>query len=142
MQISGRRYDTGEAVTLTMEGEVISQITGSEAARGQWLAPGFVDLQVNGYRGQEFNDFELTTEKIGTINNAMDADGVTTYLPTATTHSFEMLAHTMRTLAAACEASADVGPHSRLSSRRALHLAARRTPRRPSARTLPSARLG
>jgi N-acetylglucosamine-6-phosphate deacetylase len=73
-----------------------------------WLAPGFVDLQVNGYRGQEFNDPALTIHAVAKVCRAMDADGVTGFCPTSTTHSFEMQATTMRTLAAACEQLPDV----------------------------------
>lgn len=108
MQFFAKRYDTDEAVSISVEDERIASISPTESADLPWVAPGFVDLQVNGYGGQEFNDLELTVEKIETVSKAMDADGVTSYLPTATTHGFEMLSHTMRTLAAACEASAEV----------------------------------
>lgn len=109
MQVRGRRYDDGTSASVTVGEGVITDITpvASEASDA-WLAPGFVDLQVNGYGGQEFNDFELTTEKVLRVSRAMDADGVTSYLPTATTHSFEMLSNTMRILAAACEESSEI----------------------------------
>ena len=48
------------------------------------IAPGLVDLQVNGYGGQEFNDLELTVEKVEQVSRALDRDGVTSYLPTST----------------------------------------------------------
>lgn len=109
MQIRGRRYDDGASVLVTIDETLITEIAPVAAkANDPWLAPGFVDLQVNGYGGQEFNDFELTTDKIIRVSQAMDADGVTSYLPTATTHSFEMLSHTMRILAGACDESPDV----------------------------------
>jgi N-acetylglucosamine-6-phosphate deacetylase len=109
MQILGRRYDSGEHVAITIEDGKIASVAPSDGGSNlPWIAPGFVDLQVNGYHGQEFNDFELNTEKIVEISKDMDADGVTSYLPTATTHSFEMLANTMKTLAAACEESTEV----------------------------------
>ncbi|HUG68584.1 MAG TPA: amidohydrolase family protein [Pirellulaceae bacterium] len=109
MQIRGRRYDDGTPVSVTIGNGKITDITPvADGANEPWLAPGFVDLQVNGYGGQEFNDFELTTEKVIRVSRAMDADGVTSYLPTATTHSFEMLSHTMKILAAACEDSSEV----------------------------------
>ena len=105
MQISGRRYDSGEPVRVTAEGGKIAAIEALEAASPDlpWLAPGFVDLQINGYGGQEFNDLELTIEKVAQISLAQDACGVTSYLPTTTTHSFEMLSHGMKTIARACD---------------------------------------
>lgn len=109
MQVRGRQYDDGKPVAVTIGEGVITDITPvSGDASDPWLAPGFVDLQVNGYGGQEFNDFELNTDKVIRVSLAMDADGVTSYLPTTTTHSFEMLSHAMKTLAAACEESREV----------------------------------
>ena len=109
MQIRGRRYDDGTSVVITIGEGVVTDITPvSGVPNDPWLAPGFVDLQVNGYGGQEFNDFELNTDKVIRISQAMDADGVTSYLPTTTTHSFEMLSHAMKTLAAACDESSEV----------------------------------
>jgi N-acetylglucosamine-6-phosphate deacetylase len=108
MQFVAKRYDTGDAVSISLVDGLIGSITPTTATTLSWVAPGFFDLQVNGYGGQEFNDLELTTEKIEAVSKAMDADGVTSYLPTATTHGFEMLSNTMRTLAAACEASPEV----------------------------------
>jgi len=109
MQVRGRRYDDGTSVLVTInKGSVTNMTPVAGEDTDPWIAPGFVDLQVNGYGGQEFNDFELTTEKVLRVSLAMDADGVTSYLPTATTHSFEMLSNTMRILAAACEESSEV----------------------------------
>jgi N-acetylglucosamine-6-phosphate deacetylase len=109
MQLRGRRYDDGTSISIEIEEGLITEIASIESqANEPWIAPGFVDLQVNGYGGQEFNDFELTTDKIIDVSRAMDADGVTSYLPTATTHSFEMLSNTMKILAAACDESQEV----------------------------------
>jgi N-acetylglucosamine-6-phosphate deacetylase len=109
MRVTGRRYDTGEAVTIECANGLISRIEPAEQRSDlAWLALGLVDLQVNGYRGQEFNEPALTVEKVVHVCRAMDADGVTSFCPTSTTHSFEMQWNTMRVLAAACERSADV----------------------------------
>ncbi len=103
MQIQGRRYDTGEAVQISIADGHIRQIEPTTVDDGSpWIGPGLVDLQINGYGGQEFNDPALDEQRVCDIGLAMDADGVTSYLPTATTHSFEMLHHVMQTLAAAC----------------------------------------
>ncbi|MBC8354856.1 MAG: amidohydrolase family protein [Planctomycetes bacterium] len=109
MQVRGRRFDDGTSVSVAIGEGVITDITPVTGdANDPWLAPGFVDLQVNGYGGQEFNDLDLTTDQVVRVSLAMDADGVTSYLPTATTHSFEMLSSTMKILAAACEESPEV----------------------------------
>ena len=109
VNLIGRRYDDGLAVSLQVaEGRIMAIEPVAEAADLPWMAPGFVDLQVNGYGGQEFNDFALTTEKVWLVCRSLEPSGTTSFLPTATTHSFEMLSHTLRTLAAACEESAEI----------------------------------
>jgi len=109
MKITGKRYDTGQAVTVEIEEDRIASVAPASPAAGlPWIAPGFVDLQVNGFGGQEFNDPELDVEKVARIGVAMDADGVTGYCPTMTTHSFGVLSHAMRTVALACEQSTEV----------------------------------
>lgn len=106
MQFIARRYDTRQIVRVRTQASEIAEI--SEAleidpndADAPWLAPGLVDLQVNGIGGQDFNDPELTTEDVLRISLAMDQDGVTQYLPTATTHGFDLLAHALATVAQA-----------------------------------------
>ncbi|MAD79421.1 MAG: amidohydrolase family protein [Pirellulaceae bacterium] len=104
MQILGRRYDTGEPVNITVADGRVARIEPAKPNEGApWVGPGLVDLQINGYGGQEFNDPQLDVDRIVAIGRAMDADGVTSYLPTATTHSNKMLSHVMATLAAACD---------------------------------------
>ena len=51
--------------------------------------PGFVDLQVNGYRGIDFASPDLTAEDIVTIGQAMLGSGTVGYCPTVVTTSIE-----------------------------------------------------
>lgn len=113
--ITGRRYDTGEAVAIAVERGAIAAISSisaglaaDDAAALPYVAPGFVDLQINGYGGQEFGSATLTAEKAAAIVRRMAAFGVTRLCPTVTTAGFEVLAHAMRTIAAACEDDADI----------------------------------
>jgi len=106
MEFTARRYDTGQVVTVTIDDGIIVSITHADGPDSQdipWVSPGFVDLQINGYGGQEFNDLALDTERVAQVSLANDADGVTSYLPTLTTQSFKMLCHGMQAIAAACE---------------------------------------
>lgn len=104
MKIIGKHYATCRPVALEISGEKINRI--SELDTDQklpWIAPGLVDLQVNGYGGQEFNDPDLTVEKVETVSRQLDADGVTGYCPTCTTHGFEVLSHSLATITEAME---------------------------------------
>src|ERR1044071_5544834 len=54
--------------------------------------PGFVDLQVNGFAGVDFNTPGVTPEQFGRVGAALRATGVTRCLPTLVTSSFEHFA--------------------------------------------------
>jgi N-acetylglucosamine-6-phosphate deacetylase len=106
-----RRYDTLRPVQITVgEGRIVSIIPAGQEAIGGGsesalpvVAPGFVDLQINGYQGREFNDPQLTTEKVRHVALAMDACGCTSFLATCTTDSHEVLANSFAVLARAID---------------------------------------
>lgn len=108
--IQARHYDTGDPIVVTFDDGVICDISPLEYRSENLLvlAPGLVDVQVNGYGGQEFNDPELTAEKVLQICLAMDRDGVTQFCPTFTTQSFELLQHSISTVAQAIDQHSDI----------------------------------
>jgi len=113
MQLFARRYDTGAPVRLEIAHGKIARVTPSstgEEAQSQWpwIAPGLFDLQVNGYGGQEFSSADLLPEAVAAIVRQYDAFGVTRCCPTLFTQSFEVMEHSLRTIAAACEAWPEV----------------------------------
>jgi N-acetylglucosamine-6-phosphate deacetylase len=59
---------------------------------------GFVDLQVNGFAGVDFNDPAITADDVTRAIAAMRATGVTRSLPTLITSSFESFAACARTI--------------------------------------------
>jgi N-acetylglucosamine-6-phosphate deacetylase len=113
MPIIARRYDTAQPVGVHIADGRIERIdaievTHNEADRLPWIAPGFVDLQINGYGGQEFSSATLTTDHVAAVVRGQAAFGVTRLCPTATTAGFDVLSHAMRTLARACDVDADI----------------------------------
>lgn len=110
MKLSGRRYDTGQPVCLEIEGAAIARVTYPSVVPSSlddwpWIAPGLLDIQVNGRGGQEFSSPKLSPEKVAAIVQSFYAAGVTRLCPTMTTASFDVLRHAMRTVAATCEMS-------------------------------------
>jgi N-acetylglucosamine-6-phosphate deacetylase len=79
-----------------------------ESAPQPWIAPGFIDVQINGYGGQEFSSPDLTEEKVAELARGQAAFGVTQFCPTVTTAGRETIEHALRTIAAACRRFRDV----------------------------------
>jgi N-acetylglucosamine-6-phosphate deacetylase len=106
--LTGWHYRTGRPVRLEISSGQIRGVTeppglGSVAVDLHWIAPGFVDLQSNGYGGQEFSSPRLTIESVLKIAAQQASFGVTQFCPTVTTAGFEALEHSLRTIAAACQ---------------------------------------
>lgn len=62
---------------------------------------GWIDLQVNGYAGVDFNSAGLTVEAVKAATERLAADGTVGYLPTLCTFDPEMLVANVRTIVAA-----------------------------------------
>lgn len=106
-----RRYDTLRPVEIFIANGLIERIVPARLEGGTRgvvselpvVAPGFVDLQINGYRGIEFNDPQLTVNKVRTVALEMDAGGCTSFLATCTTDSLAVLANSFAVIARALD---------------------------------------
>ncbi|MBA3976509.1 MAG: N-acetylglucosamine-6-phosphate deacetylase [Candidatus Solibacter sp.] len=70
----------------------------SAPAEGTWLAPGFIDLQVNGFKGVDFCAPGATVEEIGRAIEAILATGTTRFFPTVITGQPETMIGSIRML--------------------------------------------
>lgn len=73
------------------------------------LAPGFIDAQVNGFAGVDYNDPGATSEQIADSIRRMFATGVTRFFATVITGSEERMVDALRNLARAKEEFTDNG---------------------------------
>ncbi|HEX2396449.1 MAG TPA: N-acetylglucosamine-6-phosphate deacetylase [Bacteroidales bacterium] len=64
-----------------------------------YVAPGFIDIQINGFMGINFSDQALTTEKMRKATQALWKEGVTSYLPTVITNDHSRLKKSFMLLA-------------------------------------------
>lgn len=62
---------------------------------------GWVDLQVNGYAGVDFNAPGLTEEAVKSVIDRLNADGTSEFLPTFVTGDPEVVVNNIRTIVAA-----------------------------------------
>ncbi len=73
----------------------------------RWVGPGLVDLQVNGYRGLDFNTTPMPDGLPGRVTRELWREGVTSYLATVITNSPEAIEASCRAIAKGCEEDAD-----------------------------------
>ncbi len=88
MTCSGTDTATGQFVSIQFD-TVITDVA-AQASQDQtdlWIAPGFVDIQVNGFGGVDFNNPNASLDDIGRAIRLILATGVTRCLPTVITGS-------------------------------------------------------
>jgi N-acetylglucosamine-6-phosphate deacetylase len=95
--VEGIHYATGKPVQIKIENGKIAEIKSIQKLKDEnskiYIAPGFFDNQVNGFAGVSFafGESDLTKEGIEKATTELWKKGVTTYLPTLTTNSQEVL---------------------------------------------------
>ena len=89
MICSGIDALSGAAVEVSGNGAIVAV---SPAARpGRYIAPGWIDLQVNGFAGVDYNAPEAPLEEIARSIRVLYSTGVTRFYPTVITGSPERM---------------------------------------------------
>jgi len=98
--LEGIHYSSGKEVRIRITDGVISNLKempqsqkhiGNTEKALPVVAPGLKDLQINGYRGVDFNDPELTPAQIEKVSEELLRTGTSTYYPTLITGSKEKI---------------------------------------------------
>src|SRR5690606_30794924 len=103
MNIKGIHFATGEPISVTIEGERIKQITSEKNNSPFYIAPGLVDLQINGYKGYDFNTLPIPKDLVRRITEAVWEEGITSFYPTVITNSDEAIEEAVATIAMICD---------------------------------------
>lgn len=112
LRIGGRLCETGDTVTFTVSGgRITGAASGTDGATlggpDVWLSPGFLDLQLNGYGGHDFNGgywdgTEDIAHDLRPLFDRVAQSGTALLCPTITTnsaaHISACLSHLSRTL--------------------------------------------
>ncbi|WP_242698048.1 N-acetylglucosamine-6-phosphate deacetylase [Bacillus sp. SD088] len=104
--IEGIHYATGEQIFVSIEEGTISQIqaVAKQRERGlPYIAPGLVDLQINGYGRNDFNTLPISQELVEQITRALWREGVTSYCPTIITNHDEAIEKAVEVIAKASD---------------------------------------
>ena len=101
-----RHYRTRAPMTITVEDGRFLSLTPAPDREGlPWIAPGLIDLQVNGFGGVDFNRPGLTPEQWRHACTRLRAQGCTGFLATLITHSDSETTALLQTLRALREAA-------------------------------------
>src|SRR5580698_3059860 len=92
----------GTPVQVTFD-SAIAAVEPVSQSGGLYLAPGFIDLQVNGFLGVDFNDPKCTPEQIARSIRGLFATGVARFYPTVITGSPADMLGALRNLKCAKE---------------------------------------
>ena len=122
-RIEGINYLDNKPVAVSFENGLITKVEKADSLHDRshpfYLAPGFVDIQVNGYNGISFSleaaesssteTRNLSVEEIRNITRDLWALGVTTYLPTLTTNSKKLFLDNISILSESIEDPENLG---------------------------------
>lgn len=102
--IEGVHYYTGKPVQIKISEGKIAEVKTIEKLAGNdllFVSPGFFDNQVNGFSGVSFSlgKSDFTSEEVEKVTRELWKNGVTTYLPTLTSNSQEVLLKNFKVLA-------------------------------------------
>ena len=113
MRVVARDFRDSRWLDLEVRDGLIASIQsrdgpGEPGPQDDWVAPAFWDIQMNGRWGHSFSSPDLTVDLVVAIIRAQGALGTAKVCPTLITAPVDQMLHGVRTIAAACEAFADV----------------------------------
>src|SRR5690625_353627 len=91
--IKGIHYESNQTIQIYWEKDKIVRVESIESTEENLptLVPGFVDLQVNGHKGIDFNHNILSRKDWKKVITSLAEVGTTEFFPTFITNSFEQL---------------------------------------------------
>ena len=105
---SGNEISTGSPVEVAFNGAILS-VAPAPAPAGSFIAPGWIDIQVNGFAGVDYNHPHAPHEEIARSIHALFSTGVTRFYPTVITGPPDDMEGALRNLARAAESLSEGG---------------------------------
>ena len=102
--VKGILYSDGGTVSVALSGDRIIGIertADDNQDSGLYVAPGLIDIQINGYMGVDFSGPDLTVEGVKKATRARWKAGVTSYFPTIITSDIALIKKNFAILAEA-----------------------------------------
>ncbi|MBN1482666.1 N-acetylglucosamine-6-phosphate deacetylase [candidate division KSB1 bacterium] len=103
--IEGLFYLDQSPVRIDIKDGILSKIVrlpeSDKSSYNSYIAPGFIDVQINGYASIDFSGADLTVDGIRRATRALWQNGVTTFFPTIITNSHQRIKTNFAVLAEA-----------------------------------------
>ena len=99
--VSGIHPGTGETLAISTSGGRISALEAIAGEADHFVSPGWVDLQVNGFAGVDYNDPNTPADDIARSIEVQRSTGVARFYPTVITGSGRDMRGSLRNLALA-----------------------------------------
>jgi N-acetylglucosamine-6-phosphate deacetylase len=107
--IAGRDPVSGAGITVEIaDGRIVDIRPATVAEDASFIAPGLVDLQVNGFGGLDLNGPDLSVDLVIELTRKLAARGTTSYLPTLITAAEAELIKALEIIAEACRRAPEV----------------------------------
>jgi len=100
MTCHGRNVFTGQPVEIRFNGTITS-VDDSSTSADRWISPGFIDIQVNGFDGVDYNAPAVSPEDIARSLAAQFSGGMTRCFPTVITGAPDDMANSLHNLSRA-----------------------------------------
>ncbi|MBN7810875.1 amidohydrolase family protein [Algoriphagus sp. H41] len=102
--LSGKSFLDGSPLKLRIGGGLISRVEkiAEPLPDDQFLGPGLMDIQVNGYGGWDYNAVYDEVLSLGQISRKLLQVGVTSHFPTIITNSPEQISRLIRQIVTLC----------------------------------------
>lgn len=101
--LEGIHYQTQKPIRVTFEQGSIQEVVELEnCSSTNLIAPGLVDLQINGFNGIDFNE-KLQFPEVVQVTQSLQKMGVTSYFPTLITNRETYIEHALGIIVRACK---------------------------------------
>jgi N-acetylglucosamine-6-phosphate deacetylase len=106
LAVEGRLIEDGGAVRIVVRDGVLADLErlDREPTTDAWIAPGWLDLQVNGFGGHDPNAADAREQDVVAMVRALWQWGTAAVCPTICTQSEERILRSLRAVADACDA--------------------------------------
>jgi len=104
IKVKGVLYSDDGMVSISLENKKIKSIINTKEDHSipkTYIAPGLIDIQINGYMGVDFSGPNLTLEGVRKATKALWKEGVTSYFPTIITNDIDLIKKNFAILAQA-----------------------------------------